>query len=133
MSSRRTAPKPRQVTKSEVVDDNFLDSSLIENLEDELNYIRSQIRALKGSISYDTVLSDSLIELIGKVESAQGYYHEQPVASAIWTITHALGRYPNIIIYDNDFNQIYASVKMLNVNTCRIIFSEPVSGSAFLQ
>jgi len=133
MASRKTAPKPRQITKSESVRDDFFDSSLINNLEDELNYIRSQIRAIKGSGSYDDVISDSLRELAERLTNAEGYYHDQPVASSTWTIVHSLNRYPNIIIFDDQLNQIFAAVKMLNVNTTRITFSEPVSGTAFLK
>lgn len=133
MASRKTAPKPRQITKSEIVRDDFFDSSLIQNLEDELNYIRSQIRAIKGTNSFDSVISDSLKELADRVLNSEGFYFEQTTPSSTWTIVHGLSRYPNIIIFDDDLNQIFASVKMLNVNTTRVTFSEPLTGRAFLK
>ena len=112
MSSRKTAPKPRQITKSEIVRDDVFDSSVINNLEDELNYIR---------------------ELAERLTNSEGYYHEQTVESSVWTIVHGLNRYPSIVIFDDELNQVFANVKMLNVNTVRITFNEPITGTAFLK
>jgi hypothetical protein len=133
MPSRKTAPKPRQVTKSEIVRDDFFDSSQIENLEDELNYIRSQIRGIKGTNNFDDVVSDSLQEIADRIGNQEGFVYIQNTPSAIWTITHSLGRYPNLIIFDAEFNQIFAKTKMLNINTTRITFSEPIVGLAVLK
>ena len=133
MSSRKTAPKPRQVTKSEVVRDDFFDSSQIKSLEDELNYIRSQIRAIKGTNNFDDSISDSLTEIANRVRVAEGFVYVQSTPSSIWTIVHGLGVYPNIIIFDAEFNQMFAKVKILNINTIRILFSEPVVGLAVIK
>jgi hypothetical protein len=131
--SRKTAPKPRQVTKSELVRDDFLDSSQIINLEDELNYIRSQIKGIKGTTKFDDVISDSLTEIAERVRVAEGFVYIQNTPASVWTIIHSLGSYPNIIIFDGEFNQMFAKVKMLNLNTTRITFSEPVIGIAVLK
>jgi hypothetical protein len=133
LASRKTAPKPRQITPSEIIRDDLLLTSEIFNLEDELNYIRSQIKAVKGTGNYDDVVSDSLRELADRLRNSEGHVHTQDVASSIWTIVHSLNRYPNIIIFDESYNQIFAKVKMINVNTARVTFSEPVSGTAFLK
>jgi len=133
VSSRKTAPKPRQVTKSELVRDDFLDSTQIKTLEDELNYIRSQIKGIKGTSKFDDAISDSLSEIAERVRVSEGFVFVQPTPSAVWTIVHSLGSYPNIIIFDAEFNQMFAKVKMLNVNTARITFSEPVVGLAVLK
>lgn len=133
VSSKKTSPKPRQISKSSNIDDNFLANSQIKNLEDELNYIKSLIKHLKGTSNYDT-LSVYNIELLAEgVIGATGYTHTQSVASSVWTITHALNKTPNVIIFDDQLNQIYAEVKALNVNTTRITFSEPLTGTAFLN
>ena len=133
MSSRKTAPKPRQVTKSEIVRDDFLDSSQIKTLEDELNYIRSQIKGIKGTSKFDDVISDSLNEIAERVRVSEGFVYVQPTPSSVWTIVHSLGSYPNLIIFDAEFNQMFAKVKMLNINTARITFSEPVIGISVLK
>ena len=133
MASRKTSPKPRQITKSEIIRDDLLLTSEIFNLEDELNYLRSQVRAVKGTSKYDDVVSDSLVELAERIRNAEGFVFNQETPSSIWTIVHSLNRYPNIIIFDTEFNQIFAKVKMLNINTTRITFSEPVSGFAILK
>jgi len=133
MSTRKTAPRPRQITKSQVVTDDFYNSALIETLEDELNYIRTQIKEVKGEENYDDVISDSLRELADRLTNSEGYYHEQSTPSSTWTIVHSLNRYPNIILFDDELNQVFASVKMLNVNTVRVVFNEPISGTAFLK
>lgn len=130
VSSKKTSPKPRQINKSSEIDDNFLSTASIENLEDELNYIRSIIRELKGTVAYDT-LSSNNIEQLALFQG--GYTHTQSVASSVWTITHTLNKTPNVIIFDDEFNQIFADVKSLNVNTTRITFSEPLTGTAFLN
>jgi hypothetical protein len=133
LASRKTSPKPRQITKSEIIRDDLLLTSEIFNLEDELNYLRSQVRAVKGTSKYDDVVSDSLVELAERIRNAEGFVFNQETPSSIWTIVHSLNRYPNIIIFDTEFNQIFAKVKMLNINTTRITFSEPVSGFAILK
>lgn len=133
MASRKTAPKPRQITKSEIVRDDLFLTSEIFNLEDELNYLRSQIKGVKGTSNYDDVVSDSLVELAERIRNAEGFVFNQETPSAIWTIVHSLNRYPNLIIFDTEFNQIFAKVKMLNINTTRVTFSEPVVGFAVLK
>lgn len=133
VSSKKTSPKPRQISQSSTIDDNFLSSANIKNLENELNYIRSIIKHLKGTDNYDTLSVYNIESLADGVIGATGYTHTQTVASSIWTITHALNKTPNVIIFDNDLNQIFAEVKALNVNTTRITFSEPLTGTAFLN
>lgn len=133
VSSKKTSPKPRQISQSSNIDDNFLSNSDIKNLENELNYIRSLIKHLKGTSDYDTLSVNSIESLASGIIGATGYTHVQSVASSVWTITHALNKTPNVIIFDNDLNQIFAEVKALNVNTTRITFSEALTGTAFLN
>lgn len=133
MASRKTAPKPRQITKSEVVRDDVLETSQIVNLEDELNYIRSVIKNTKGTENYDDLISENLKQISERLTNSEGFFHTQSDPQTTWTIIHSLNRYPNVIIFDTEYNQIYAKVKMLNVNTARIVLSEPLSGFAFLK
>lgn len=134
-SIRKTAPKQKQIDKSDVVLDNLTLSSPINNLEDDLNFIRSQIKSIKGTSSFSSVISfeDSLVRLSERIQSSEAFVFTQSSPSAVWTITHGLGRYPNIIIFDTEYNQIFSKVKMLNINTARVTFSEPVSGAALLR
>jgi hypothetical protein len=135
MIIRKTAPKQKQVDKSEIINDNFSIASNIKTLEDDLNFIRSQIKAIKGSSSFSSSVSfsESLAGLSDRFLSNDGFVFTQSSPSSVWTITHGLARYPNIIIFDTDYNQIFAAVKMLNNNTARVTFSEPVSGAALLR
>lgn len=59
--------------------------------------------------------------------------YAQPTSSASWTIAHGLGKYPSVSVVDSAGSQIFGSVKYLDLNTVRIDFSLPFSGSAFLN
>lgn len=132
VSSKKTSPKPRQISQSSNLDDNFLSTANIKNLEDELNYIKSIIKHLKGTANYDT-LSINNIENIA-ASSVNVFTFEQLTPSNEWKITHTLGRKNcNIIIFDLSYNQIFADVQVVNQSYLIIRFSEPVAGRAFLN
>lgn len=59
--------------------------------------------------------------------------YAQPTASASWLIAHGLGKYPSVSVVDSAGSQIFGAVNYLDLNTVRIDFSLPFSGSAFLN
>lgn len=61
------------------------------------------------------------------------YLHTQGAASAIWTITHGLGKYPAVTTLDSTLESIEAEVDYVDLNTVRLSFNGPVSGSATLN
>lgn len=61
------------------------------------------------------------------------YVHEQAVAASTWIINHGLGRYPSVTVVDSAENEIIASVKYLDENTCKVDVSSPFKGKAYLN
>lgn len=124
---RKTSPKPDQIDKSSQINDNILSTAEVENLQDELNYLRSIIKQLKGTSNYDDSVSVTLLE------AQTGYTHTQTLSSSEWTIFHGLNKTPNVIIFDDQSNQIFADIKFLSEDAVQITFSEPLTGTAFLN
>ena len=60
------------------------------------------------------------------------YVHTQTVASVLWDIQHDLGTFPVIIVVDNQGNRVYGQETYVNKNRVTILFSIPVSGTAYL-
>lgn len=61
------------------------------------------------------------------------YIHTQGVASSTWTINHNLNKYPSVTVVDSAENEIIASVKYQDANTCIIEMSSPFKGKAYLN
>lgn len=61
------------------------------------------------------------------------YKHVQATASATWTITHNLGRYPIVDAFTVDGNEIRImpnQVTYVDDNVCTLTFSQPFNGHA---
>lgn len=58
------------------------------------------------------------------------YIHDQGPALATWTITHNLGRYPEIITTDTSHRRIFGAVTYPSVNQAVVSFSGAQSGRA---
>ncbi len=62
------------------------------------------------------------------------YKHTQTAASALWTITHNLGRYPVVdtfITVDGQLRKVMpAEVTFIDSNTCTVAFTSPRAGFA---
>jgi hypothetical protein len=61
------------------------------------------------------------------------YIHTQGVAASTWTINHNLNKYPSVTVVDSAENEIIASVKYQDANTCIIEMSSPFKGKAYLN
>jgi cell shape-determining protein MreC len=61
------------------------------------------------------------------------YVHNQSTASAVWTITHNLGWYPNVTVIDSAGTNVEGDVTQVNNNTMRINFSGAFTGIAYLS
>lgn len=59
--------------------------------------------------------------------------YPQPTASAMWTINHGLGRYPEPVVIDSAGEQQFGDVKYPSANTLTITFSAPFAGTAYLE
>lgn len=65
--------------------------------------------------------------------SLANYTHDQQVASITWSITHMLGFYPSVSVFDTTGSEIVGAVTHTSVNHLDIVFSAPVSGLAYLS
>ena len=64
---------------------------------------------------------------------ANGYIHEQGVASAVWTVQHNLNKYPSVTVVDSAENVIVADVEYIDVNTVTITMNGASKGRAYLN
>lgn len=63
---------------------------------------------------------------------AIGFTFTQSSPSTSWTITHGLGRYPQVTIIDNTGHDVYADIQNNTINQCVITFSTALAGIATL-
>lgn len=63
-----------------------------------------------------------------------GYYvYDQIVSSEVWTIVHNLGYFPSVNVVDTANTVVLGSIEYVDVNTVRVRFSAPFSGTAYLS
>ena len=63
----------------------------------------------------------------------QSYAHDQSAASASWSITHNLGKYPSVTVTDSAGDEVEGEVRYNGVNSVTVTFSAPFSGKAYLN
>lgn len=68
-----------------------------------------------------------------KVKESMSYTHQQSEASARWTVTHNLGRYPAVTVVDSAGSKVTGDVRYTSVNSVVITFSAPFSGTAYFS
>ena len=67
-------------------------------------------------------------------EQVRDYYlHNQITASATWTVTHNMNKYPSINIVDTSNDIIMGEVRYNSLNQLTITFTAAVSGKAYLN
>jgi hypothetical protein len=59
--------------------------------------------------------------------------HTQGSASATWTITHNLNKFPSVTIVDSEEEQVFGVVDYQSANTIVLTFSAAISGKAYLN
>lgn len=76
------------------------------------------------------------VELIGNKTSEdikEFYRHDQLVASAEWTISHNMGKYPSVSVVDSGDNIVMGDVRYIDENTVSVRFNGVFSGTAYLN
>lgn len=63
--------------------------------------------------------------------SDRHFTHEQSGASATWTVTHNLGKFPAVTVVDSGGSQVIGSIVHDSINQLTISFSAAFSGKAF--
>lgn len=61
------------------------------------------------------------------------HVHDQSSASSIWTIAHALGKYPSVTVVDTGGSIIMGDVSYPSVSQVAVEFTSATSGKAYLN
>lgn len=59
------------------------------------------------------------------------YAHTQGIASASWTVTHNLGKFPSVTVIDSANNVVVGEIQYTNNNSLTISFTSTFSGKAY--
>ncbi len=65
--------------------------------------------------------------------SDKTFVHDQTIPSAIWTITHNLGKFPSVSVVDTQKEVYWGNVEYINSNQLKVTFSAAFAGQAFLN
>ena len=87
---------------------------------------------LIGDKSLEDLGIDTLVEAEIQ-EATQTYVYNQMSASAEWTITHNLDKYPSVTVVDSAGNAIMGELRYISANSLVVSFSAPFSGKAYLN
>ena len=85
-----------------------------------------QMLAKVSASDYDT----TWVTVAGAIAS---YRHIQTVPSAVWTIPHNLGFYPNVSVVDSTGREVVGEITYVNMNTVQLTFSAAFGGEAYLS
>lgn len=61
------------------------------------------------------------------------YVHSQGTVSALWSIAHGLGWYPNVTVVDSAGTTVEGDITQVNNNLLTIQFSGAFTGTAYLS
>lgn len=85
-------------------------------------------------VEQEVTISEGVVGLQGAAGSGDKHYeHTQSTPSAVWTITHNLGKKPAVTVIDSGGNEWQTAVEHVSTNQCVVRFSAPFSGVAFLN
>ncbi len=62
-----------------------------------------------------------------------GYTHNQIAASAVWNITHGMGKHPSVTVVDSGGSVVLGQVDYLSNVALTVTFSAPFGGVAYLN
>ena len=65
--------------------------------------------------------------------SGGAYTHDQMTPDTVWSITHSLGFFPNVMSFDSAGTQIIGDVNHIDKNSMTITFSHSNAGKAYLS
>lgn len=83
----------------------------------------------EGKILFD--LSEEKRVLIASKDA--NYIHSQYFASTEWVINHNLGKYPSVLIIDDEGTEVKGDIEYIDENNIKLKFSYEISGKAILN
>ena len=106
----------------------------------EKNIQQCKTASEKNPVTWTSIDLEALLERLDILETLTledekdlNYIHNQPVASATWTITHDLDKKPSVRIENLTGDDIIGEIDYVNTTTLVIIFAVPVAGTAYLN
>ena len=97
------------------------------------NFYNLNLQFLGGNGSMEL---DQLYNIVNFVKGGGGDKHftfSQSVPSAVWNVTHNLGKNPSVSITDINGYEVYAEVDYINENELVIKFADALKGSAYMN
>jgi hypothetical protein len=70
---------------------------------------------------------------VGTNEGDLNFIHNQGSASASWSITHNLNKFPSITVIDSANRVVVGAVEYININSLTVTFTASFSGKAYLN
>lgn len=108
-------------------DSGDMEGTLASLLDVSLNFVSDPpTEENRQVLTYDTMES-------AWVNKRTMYKHIQGDALSEWTISHGLNKMPNIKVIDSTGEQVYGSVRLIDMNTVSIAFGGAFSGTAYLD
>lgn len=122
--------------------DGSLSLNKIQGLNQILLNIEDQIAALNTKNDALEVVDDALLfngqtvyhsGNISAIGGDKNSSYEQTSASALWQISHNLGKYPSVTCVDTAGSLVMGAVSYPSTNVVEVRFGFPMSGRAFLN
>jgi hypothetical protein len=84
----------------------------------------------EASASITGIAPNQVLNLVYPTVSR--HIHTQGTASTTWTINHALGGYPSVMVVDSAKTVVYGEINYLSTSQVVVNFSSAFSGFAYL-
>ena len=69
----------------------------------------------------------------GLIDGDKRYVHTQAVAASVWTVNHALDKYPSVTVIDSAGSVVHGDITYTNSNNLTLTFSAAFSGVAYIN
>jgi hypothetical protein len=99
--------------------------------EPEFYDAQFSLQVSNGEMVADKNYGFGIYPELGANDKTFVYLEETP--TAVWEITHNLGKYPSVSIVDENLNAVVADIEYIDTGSLRLLFSIPFAGQAFMN
>tara|TARA_R100000541_G_scaffold56763_2_gene66386 strand:- start:1332 stop:2117 length:786 start_codon:yes stop_codon:yes gene_type:complete len=90
--------------------------------------------AIDGGLSTQYLMADGSLSIgTGAGTGDLNYVHDQPTASATWTVAHNLGKFPTVAVVDTAKTVVLGDIDHTDINNLVITFNAAFSGYAYVN
>lgn len=86
---------------------------------------------INGEITSGANLEGIMVAPWCILNSDKHYVYKQMTASAVWTVTHNLNKYPAVSVVDSAGTVVVGEVEYVDANTLTITFTSQFAGKAY--